>query len=137
MSRTYLYQALVADAVSIAPGSLGDLGLNPGHIYTGEIDSPEGDLFLVLRFGETTPEIAPVNSGSTIVWAYERQSGDYLRLDKVLKRVRTMFIGIEAQKTNEGWITEVRWLGDSGDLADDIFHAITKNSSYNVIASGR
>lgn len=137
MSRTYLYQALVQDANSVVSGSLGDLGIKGGNVYAGEVDSPEGDAFLILRFGPVSPGIGPVNIGPAFVWAYRRDSADYLELDVVLKRIRDLFTAIEAQATAEGWITEIVWLGDSDDFSDDVYHAVARNASFTIVASGR
>lgn len=135
MSRVYLYQLLKEDAQSTDPGTLGDVGAKP-NLYAGEVDTPEGDTFLILRFGSITPGVDPVTSSALAVWAYDN-SKDYTRIDNMLKRVRTLLEQTEAQKTSTGWITCIDWEGDSDDLADDTYHRITKNSSYTLIDSGR
>lgn len=137
MSRTYLYQTLVDDANSTSPGSLKSLGVTGNHIYAGEVDSPEGNAFIILRFGPVAPGMGSVNSESATVWAYRRNSADYLDLDALCKRIRKLFTSIEARQTLEGWITQIEWLGDSNDFPDDVYHAITRNASFTIIASGR
>lgn len=137
MSRISLYQVLVQDANSVASGSLGDLGIKEDFIYAGEVDTPEGDAFLILRFGPVSPGVYPVTTGPAFVWAYRRDSADYLDIDAVLKRVRELFTSLEAHETPEGWILEIHWTGDSDDFADDVYHAIARSASFTVVASGR
>lgn len=136
MSRTFLYSVIKQDSLSTAPGTLGTLGLQADNIYVAGMDTPKGDVFLTLRFGEMRRGFGASNRASAVVWAYDRDK-DYLRIERMLFRVRELFEAVEAQKTAEGWITCIRWEGDSEDLADDVFRASARNSSFTVIDSGR
>ena len=137
MSRTYLYQALVDDADATALGSLGSFGLESSHIYAGDVDTPRGDYFLILRFGPMNRGMDTVNSQTISVWVYDRLNSDYDIIDGMLKRIRWLFEIIESQKTSEGHILEISWDGDSDDLSDDIYHAIARNASFTLVDSGR
>lgn len=136
MSRTKLYQVLKQDATANSPGTLGAIGLHPDHIYAAGVDSPDGDLFVTIVFGNSDVGIGASKRTAVTVWVYDRDR-DYLRIEAALKRIRALFEGVEAAKTVEGWITTIRWTGDSGDLADDVYRARVRNSDFIMVDSGR
>lgn len=136
MSRTYLYQKLVTDAQSIAAGTLGAIGLKAASVYASGIDTPEGELFIIIKFGDMQRGMAAVSRTNVTIWVYDRNK-DYLRIEQILKRIRQMFESVEAQATAEGWITSIEWTGDSEDLVDDVYRASTRNSAFRVTDSGR
>ena len=136
MSRTFLYQTLADDADSVAAGTLGAIGLKSANIYTSGIDSPAGDVFLIIKFGGAEPGMAAVNRTNVTIWAYDKDK-DYLRIERMLKRIRQVFESIEAQQTAEGWITAIEWTGDGDDLYDDVYRASTRNTAFRVTDSGR
>jgi hypothetical protein len=136
MSRTYIYQILKQDANSTATGTLGYIGLSPANVYTAGVDSPKGDVFVTVRFDESSPGFGGSNRTNIRVWAYDRDR-DFLRIERMLKRIRTLLESVEATKTTEGWITTIKWTGDSPDLHDDIYRASARNSEFTLVDSGR
>jgi len=136
MSRAKLYQILQTDAASAVSGALGAIGLKRENIYLTGIDSPHGEVFLIIKFGEMTRGMGPVNRSNVTVWAYDKDR-DYQRIDQMLKRIRVLFEAVEATQTDTGWITTIRWTGDSEDLFDDVYRASARNSAYQMTDSGR
>lgn len=136
MSRTFVYSLLKTDANSTSLGSLGDIGLKPDNIYGAGVDTPQGEVFLAIRFGAQGPGHGPSNKGLFTIWAYDRNS-DYLRIDQMLKRCRELLDSVSAQKTTEGWITTIDWESESEDLADDVYRASARNATFAIVSSGR
>ena len=136
MSRVYIYNLLRDDALSSAPESLGQLGFEADWVYAGDTDGPEGDRFLILRYGTATRGMGAVNRTNFVVWAYERNK-DHDFVARVLKRVRDLLEGVEAARTEVGWITRIEWAGDGEDFYDDAYRAPGRNSGYQLIDSGR
>lgn len=136
MSRTTIYQLIRQDAHFSAPGSLGGIGLEPEHVYAAGVDTPHGDVFVTIRFGTSDPGMGASKRTQVTVWAYDRDR-DYLRVEAILRRIRILLEGLEAYRTAEGWITSIKWTGDSEDLNDDIYKASARNSSFTMIDSGR
>lgn len=137
MSRTLVQGILTADAASASAGSLGTLGVLPGSIYAAEsADSPKSDVFITHRWGNVGVGVGASVPQTLDVWAYDRDL-DYVRIDKILLRVRYLFAAVTAANAIEGWITQIDWQGDSPDLRDDGYHAITRHSTFRVVGSTR
>lgn len=134
MSRTTVYQVLSTDADSSAPGSLGDIGLKKDNIYVSGKDTPEGEVFLLIRFGVRRRGYGGSYPGEVVVWAYDRNN-DYLRIDRILKRIRDILTAVEARKTPEGFITTIRWVSESEDLSDDVYRASARNTLFEMVSS--
>lgn len=129
--RETVYQALSTDTELQALG--GAAGVEVWNIEA--IDNPERGKPFVVTAWSTTPR--PVHSGARrrdlIVWAHD-EGGDYSRIDAILERVRQILVGM----IHQGGISQVDWEGASGDLYDDGFRTITRNSGFRVIgADGR
>jgi hypothetical protein len=136
VSRTKIYGILKQDASATSAGTLGAIGLAPGHIYAGGVDSPQGELFVTIVFGDSQPGFGDVLRTNVTIWAYDRDR-DYLRIEAILKRIRLLFESLDAAQTTEGWITSIRWTGDSGDLSDDVYRARARNADFMMVDSGR
>lgn len=130
--RELVYQTIANDT------QLHALGLTVDAVSSGDVDSPAERPYVVLRWGETTPGVDKdtrrVNSRNLVVWIHD-QPGDYTRIDQILKRIRTVLIGLYAAQTSTGWLTGVDWTTDSSDLSDDVTGTIARTSAYQVIGS--
>lgn len=130
--RDLVYRSLSTSA------ALGLTGLTPGGIYPAMTpDSPAERIFMVLRWGPTSPGIGAANSGDLSVWAYDREER-YDRVEEVLKATRPILLGLEAAvlPAGAGAVLGVRWEGAGPDLYDDAYVAWTRYESYRVTASG-
>jgi hypothetical protein len=111
------------------------LGIGFDSLYSGDVDTPIQRPYGVLRWGDTSPGLAQVNERTLTVWIHDNP-GDYRKIDDILARLRVLLEGISAYKTTRGWIAEIRWLTDSGDLSDDTTRTIARTSTYAIVASG-
>lgn len=105
--------------------------LDPAGIEVHNVeamDNPERRKpFLVTAWAEDPPVFGRPGRRSLTVWAHD-EPADYTRIDDMLERVRILLVGL----IHEGGISQVMWEGASGDLYDDGFHTITRNSGFRV-----
>lgn len=112
------------------------LGVNgPDHVWAaGSFDGPQPTPFIVTRWGNTSRGIGPVNSRPLTVYVHD-DHGSYDRINEIIKRVRTIMIGLAASGQSANWIIDVTWNGDSDDLADDTYKTLMRNAAFNVVAN--
>lgn len=91
-------------------------------------ERPNARPYMVLKFGNTTPNIGGSTFTELFVWVHD-EPGDYGRIDSALRLVRAKLSG---QVSDPSGIS-CNWQGDSVDLADDTFGTITRNSSYQLV----
>lgn len=122
--------------------SLSAMGLRSGSVYQANtIDtSPAERPFLSLSWGGRlraggVPASFPIHPRVLTVWVYD-EPGDYRRIDRMIVDIRHLIIGTVAQEVGDGlYVSEVRWTGDSQDLYDDVYKAILRTTSYEVISN--
>jgi len=120
---------------------LNALGFNENTLYPAQApDSPRGTQrrFMVLRWGTTEPRLgrdSDVRRQLLTVWAYDKES-DYSAIIDALLRTHAILYPLKAVNVNGGWITEVVDNGQSEDLYDPGYEAVTRNWAYTIIASG-
>lgn len=135
MASSVLRNAVLA--VLVATPGLETLG------YTEEVilpnftpDAPQGDRFMVLRWGVTTPGLAQVNQVRLAIWAYNRQP-DYGPISDALKLVTSSLAKMAGIVMAPGEsVLAVRSEGESDDLYDDGYRAYTRWCSHLITASG-
>jgi hypothetical protein len=112
------------------------LGITEATVWSIEAaDNPDrGKPFVVIAWSTVPrPQHTAARRRDLVVWAHD-EGGDYSRIDAILERVRQLLVGT----VHQGGITQVDWEGASGDLYDDGFRTITRNSGFRVIgADGR
>jgi hypothetical protein len=128
--RATIARALYTDDILISEG------ITRQSVYSGDVDTPVQRPYIVLRWGTTNPGVDVSRQRSLVVWVHD-QPNDYARIDRIIKRTRTVLTGIVARQTDVGWITAIDWLTDSDDLSDDGTHTILRTSAYNIVASGQ
>lgn len=94
---------------------------------------PKKKPFVTLMFGIKTPElmdgdVVAAYSQDFTLWAYD-DAGTYETIDNILTLARTALVGQVVAPSAIGCV----WQSDSGDLADDTYAALTKNSSYRLV----
>lgn len=98
-------------------------------------DSPRREgVWVVLRWGLIEPGPGRDSLSNVVnldVWAYNAEP-DYKPVVDVLQRCRALLVGMEGFSG----VSSVQWTGDSEDLWDDVYRAVTRNSSYRIAASG-
>lgn len=133
--RSLIRSRIVADAQLVT------LGVLPTGVRAGQIDTPEERPFLNLIWGDTNEGLSVVKRRLLTVWVHDVPE-DYSRIDAIVFRLRSVLTAIEGASWTEnggqsGWVTAIRWEGDSGDLADDGHGTIVRTSSYSIIGSGQ
>lgn len=116
---------------------LAALGLNEETISPNfSPDGPNGDRFLVLRWGTTTRGIGPVNRVRLSCWVYNRQP-DYAPIASALLEIRRILPALAGNVMSPAEaILSVDYEGDSDDLYDDGYRAYTRWTSHTITASG-
>lgn len=135
MASRVLRQAVFG--LYVATPALAELGLNAETIFANFTpDAPEGDRFLVLRWGTTTKGIGNVNRIRLSCWAYNR-TPDYGPIADALLICRTRLATLAGVVMAPGEsVLSVDYEGDSDDLYDDGYRAHTRWTSHTIIASG-
>jgi len=92
---------------------------------------PDVKPFMVIRLELQTPELnhadAPeITSQFMSLWVHD-EPGSYVRITEVLAVARGILVGAVVGAL------ACAWQGDSGDLADDTYKTITRNSSYRLL----
>lgn len=129
--RTYIAHALYSDT------QLASLGVTREGTYAGDVDSPTQRPYLVLRWLDTSRGVGRSATKQRNLTIYVHDGyNDYTRIDAIVRRIRQVFESIAGARTATGWITQVDWLTDSGDLSDDTSRTIMRTTSYNVVGSG-
>lgn len=128
--RTWVYQRLINDVDITAD-------VPAEQIFTGAslTGVPAARPFIVVTFGTNLAELhdgdmPSATSQRGVIQAHD-DPGDYLRIDRILKNVRTLLAGATAGK-NGGGIMGM-WEGDSGDLSDDLFKTILRQGEYRFV----
>lgn len=135
MASSTLRQAIYAHYINSS--GLAAIGLTEDKISPNfSPDAPQGDLFMVLRWGVTTPGIGLVNRVKLGCWVYNRQP-DYGPIAEALKVIRASLPSVAGMRMSPTEaILSVDYEGDSDDLYDDGYRAYTRWTSHTITASG-
>lgn len=102
-------------------------------------DAPGAFPFGIERWGPSTKELGPAYSQTFALWIYD-DAGDYLRIGDALRAARARLSTIDQSGArtvnNTGVIMGVHYLGSSGDLYDQGYHALVQNASWRIVATG-
>ena len=129
--RQAVFGLLVASPVLAALG-LSEARISPNF----SPDAPEGDRFLILRWGTTTRGIGPVNRVRLQAWMYNRQP-DFGPISDALLEIRLRLPTLAgARMSSTEAILAIDYEGDSDDLYDDGYRAHTRWCSHTITASG-
>lgn len=125
--RTWAYDRLRLDATILADVPAGSI--YGGGSLTG---APSSRPFIIISFGTNLPEIndadVPVATSQRATIYVHDTPGDYLRIGRILRNVRTVLAGNVTGMSSGGILGT--WEGDSGDLADDLFKTIMRFGEY-------
>lgn len=116
---------------------LQELGVNRDTFYTGDatVNNPHLGVYVVARYldriigvGESRPQ--------GITFYVHDHPNDFTKVNAIVYHIRRVLINIGPTKTDTGWITQVDWVTDSGELSDDATRTIFRQSTFSIIASG-
>lgn len=96
-------------------------------------DNPE-PIYLVFVYLDTTISGTPMNQKYLQVWAHDKP-GTYVNIEDVLKTARPAILAAIGP-TDDGWLSDIKWEGDSRDLYDDATKTIVRYSTYLLTGSG-
>lgn len=108
-------------------------GVPAGQVLgAGSLDENIGTLpAIIIKTGVESPGPFPgVTTQSAVLWVHDAP-GSYLRIDEIIKALKAL----DGQVVDSGGVA-CRWAGDSTELADDGFHTITRNTSFNLQGKG-
>jgi hypothetical protein len=130
-ARAALHSLLQTDLTE--EGVLYELGFRA--VYAADsVDSPEEQMFFIIRWEEHTPSFDRFGPHRATVWAHSKDP-DFGPIDKALEHVKDLVLGAVHLQGEDGWtLTVAEWRGDSTDLVDDGFHTIARNSGYDVVS---
>jgi hypothetical protein len=129
MMRALIRQALIGDA------TLAGLGVVAPGVISGDVDTPAERPFLQLRWGQTTPGLSTVDRRVLIIWVHDKP-GNYSRIDSIIRQIKVILAGLEADQHSSGWLLKTEWITDSEDLTDDGHGTITRTTTHNLVGSG-
>ena len=106
-------------------------------LATNSVDSVPRDLERFITFGYSDAVRAFKSYGAVemIVWVHQfrEASNDYGEIDKAILRIRQLMNEAVEIQGEDGWkISSVHWLGDSGDLFDDGYKTLCRNSTFRI-----
>jgi hypothetical protein len=96
-------------------------------------DSPQ-PIYLVLRYLEVSITATPMHQQYLEVWAHDKP-GTYTDIEQVLKTARPGVLAALGP-TDDGWLSDISWRGDSLDLYDGATQTIVRYSTYLLTGSG-
>lgn len=101
-------------------------------IAAGSLEENVGTLpMIIIKTGSESPGPFPgVTTHNAILWVHD-EPGSYLRIDAIIKALKAL----DVQVAVPGGVA-CRWIGDSTELADDGFHTITRNTSFQLQGRG-
>lgn len=136
MSRAAVFTVLTEDE------DLNDLGINEDSVFPNysldECPVADGP-FLILKWeGQEANPFGKVKSPVVLtIWAHYPAdvSEDFADLDLLLDAVDAALETLDDTEGEDGYtVTCVRATGRGGDLKDEGFHTIAKNSAYEVLS---
>jgi hypothetical protein len=129
--RDHLARTIYTDAQLTADG------VTRAGTFSGDVDSPSMRPYLVLRWGETSPGVGRslVRRRTLLIYVHDKPN-DYTRIDRIIRRIREVFESMAGERTDTGWITQIDWETDSGDLSDDTSRTIMRTSAFNIVGQG-
>lgn len=128
--RTAIRQAIINDV------PLASLGVVDSGVLAGDVDSFADRPFLNLKWGVRSPGMATETSTALAIWVHD-DPNDYERIAAICARLSVLLPSIVglADPVSGGWISQVRWDGESSDLSDDGHRTILRQCNFTIIGS--
>ena len=121
--RKWILDNLVAstDLTDLIPA---DRIYGGGSVASAKSEKP----FIVITLSDEVPTVADAVQFVGSIWIHD-EPGDYGLIGDCLKLVRD---ALPYQVTETGGLV-CSWLGNSGDLANDLYKTITRNAQFNLL----
>lgn len=135
--REYVFGLLADDATLAAAAGFADTqALSAAMFGSNAVDDKPGPRpFIVLHWGNVdSQKFGSTGRRDLTIWVYD-EPADYTRIDAVLRRARTLIESAVGVQTEVGWLNAVDWLGESDDLWDESYGAITRNMSLRCVGT--
>lgn len=130
--REWLFDSVgsITDISTLAPGGIYGAGSLKGN-------PPTERPFIVINSGTEVPELvdgdSPVSTSRVAGVYVHDQPGSYVRIDQILLLVRAELVG---QVSTLPSAIACVWIGDSGELADDVYGTLMKEGSFKLVGGG-
>lgn len=98
-------------------------------------DTPREDSFVVVRWGNVTSRVGPVQRREMTVWCYDRGNDYRQNIDQHLEAVRLSLSSLAPAHDVHGWVNVIDWVGDSTDGYDQGYQRIYRFSNYAVVGT--
>lgn len=128
--RTAVRQAILDDA------TLAGLGVVEAGVLAGDVDSFNARPFLNMKWGIRSPGMGTEVSQVLVIWVHD-DPNDYTRVAAICARLSVLLPSIVGLRdtVSGGWISQIRWDGESTDLADDGHKTIFRQCTFTIIGS--
>jgi hypothetical protein len=131
VSRAAVFSLISTDT------SMHTIGFSAGAVYASNAADDPPDQFIIIHWEDmpTTTLGSSRNFGpqNLTVWFHDRQR-TYERVNAGIDRLKTVMAGVIHLPGSDGWtITQADWQGDTGDLWDDGYETLTRNTSYRIV----
>lgn len=128
MSRDALYELVSVIAVN-------QLNMPAGAVYAANaVDNPTQRPFVVIRWEGNAKAFKNVGQQTVSIWVHDNL-GDYARINSAIDALREQLPEyVHISGTDGHTITCIEWQGDSGELYDDGYQTVTRNSSFRVVS---
>ncbi|MGE3487448.1 MAG: hypothetical protein AB7L09_22230 [Nitrospira sp.] len=134
--REYIFELITEDS------QMNALGINFESTFSQHsVDTPQIRPMCILRWGDTPEPIVsdfPVNQRTLTVWVHDSiADADYGQIDQALRRLRALLTSVQGVDVGGGvgWLSGIKWEGDSSDLRDDDAGTIMRNAQFRLTGS--
>lgn len=101
---------------------------------TNAVDTPQEDLFLVIRWDPTTKVFGSTGPTRFSVWVHDRQK-DYGRINDCLRILRDLIPAQVHLPGADGWVlSTAEWLGEGPDLYDGGYNTVTRYADFQGVS---
>lgn len=125
--RKVVYDALKAGNTVVGAGLLFEASSIEG--------APNEKPFAVMRYGPIATGMGSAVVRTMSLWVHDER-GSYTRIETALRRARVIMDGLQNIQTERGWLMSCEWIGDSGDLLDDVFRTNVRYSEWRLVGTG-
>lgn len=101
---------------------------------TNAVDTPQEDLFIVIRWDPTTVAFGTTSSSRVQIWVHDTQR-DYGRINDCLRRLKDLIPGQVHLPGADGYtLTTADWNGEGPDLFDGGYNTVTRYADFTVVS---
>lgn len=127
---------IIGRAIHTDP-ELRSLGINLDTYYTGDpdVENPALKPYVVARYLQRTAGVGESRPQGVTFYVHDRPN-DFLRINRIIFRIRQVLTALGPTKTDTGWITQVDWQLDSDEISDPDTRTILRQTTFSIIASG-